>query len=486
MKSGNIAGSELRHRALAMAGGFASAYAVPGLAFGLLGSDGVRISDGVGRLGGKGKPVGDTSVFHAASLSKITTALLVAMLNYRGALDLDHPVMQVLKGSLLASSPFGCVTLRQILSHTAGFPDVEDYAWGNTVADDGALGRYVETCAGSIPLFSPGCGFSYSNMGFEVAGHAASVVGNATFEDLACIYVSEPLGMNDSTYFQPAVPASRAALPHVLGARVRQHTPFPYNRVHAPSSTLQTTAVDLLRLAEYFITSPAAGCDASPGNGNRLPPEVAHEMIKPVAVTGKTGALVQYVGLAWFMGTHRGVDTISHSGNDSGFSSFIVVLPDKGIAACALANLSPAPVGQLCLGLLDLALGMEEVRFRKPALLDCLDRIPEMGTSGFSRRFYELSLAGAFNEKAETDYLVAVAGSMAEAGDARLAIEILEHGIDACPEDSAMYEVLAKACFFAGDMSRAADSAMRSLAIKPDNPVLRARVSALEGRKDLA
>ncbi len=65
------------------------------------------------------------------------------------------------------------MTVRQLLTHTAGMPDVTDYHWGSPERDTGALERWVRTLADSALIAAPGEHWQYSNIGFEVLADLA-------------------------------------------------------------------------------------------------------------------------------------------------------------------------------------------------------------------------------------------------------------------------------------------------------------------------
>ncbi len=60
-------------------------------------------------------------------------------------LDLDDPVTKYLPYFRLADERYRDITIRQMLNHTSGMPDVVDYEWDNPQTDDGAAERYWES-----------------------------------------------------------------------------------------------------------------------------------------------------------------------------------------------------------------------------------------------------------------------------------------------------------------------------------------------------
>ena len=62
------------------------------------------------------------------------------------------------------------------------------------------------------------------------------------------------------------------------------------------------------------------------------------------------------VGLSWFLGEHAGHRTASHGGGDTGFRSYILLLPDEGVGIVLASNWQKTDTGALARGILDLML----------------------------------------------------------------------------------------------------------------------------------
>ena len=64
------------------------------------------------------------------------------------------------------------------------------------------------------------------------------------------------------------------------------------------------------------------------------------------------------MGLGWFLGSHRGERTVGHAGADPGFTSRLVLVPERRTGVVALANSNTAPTGAVVRAALDLALDL--------------------------------------------------------------------------------------------------------------------------------
>jgi CubicO group peptidase (beta-lactamase class C family) len=170
---------------------------------------------GVTRLGGPA--VTPDTLFQAASISKPVTAMAVLHLVESGKLNLDADVNQYLKTWKVPANTFTektKVTLRELLSHTAGmtvhgFPG---YASGSP------LPTLVQVLNGEKPAntpaiivdATPGTNWRYSGGGFVVTQLLLQDVTGQPFPKLLHDTVLAPVGMTRSTYEQP-LPQNRMA-----------------------------------------------------------------------------------------------------------------------------------------------------------------------------------------------------------------------------------------------------------------------------------
>ena len=88
----------------------------------------------------------------------------------------------------LADERYKSITIRQILSHTAGFPWIEDYGYENPQFDDGAAERYVRSLSKVTLISNPGAEFNYTDMGYNIFADIIHKITGIPFEDY--IYLS--------------------------------------------------------------------------------------------------------------------------------------------------------------------------------------------------------------------------------------------------------------------------------------------------------
>jgi CubicO group peptidase (beta-lactamase class C family) len=172
------------------------------------------------------RPVTAETLFQAASISKPLTALGVLELVQSGKLNLDQDVNRYLKSWKVPENDFTRthkVTLRLLLSHTAGVADVDFPAIG----PNDPLPTLVQILNGAAPAKNkpitidavPGSQHRYSRGGYDITQQLLMDVSAERFEDFMQTVVLDPLGMMHSSFRQP-LPASLlrlAATPHLAG-----------------------------------------------------------------------------------------------------------------------------------------------------------------------------------------------------------------------------------------------------------------------------
>jgi CubicO group peptidase (beta-lactamase class C family) len=259
------------------------------------------------------------TIFQIMSMTKPVTAIAIMMLAEEGKLALRDPVEQYLpefKGlrvrttqnpdAVRAGVPNHAITIRDLLTHTAGIqdypgpPTIPDYAQTMSVP----LDEVVRQLAKQPLLFQPGTQWSYSSPGIEILGRIIEVCSGEKYVDFITGHILQPLGMKDSFFFPPPDKISRIAMVYtqkdgklvrspasILGgdpAKYRQGAVFP-----APGWGLYSTAEDLLHLYRMMLNDGVY-------EGHRyLSPFSVHLMTEP-QTTG-----IQPVG--WMRGSDYGL-----------------------------------------------------------------------------------------------------------------------------------------------------------------------------------
>lgn len=311
-------------------------WSIPGLGVGIVKNGEIIYARGFGVQSLEtGAPVTPDSIFCVASITKCFVACAVMQLAEQGKVDLDAPLVTYLPEFRLTDDRFRLITLRQMLSHTSGMPDMDDAEYEELVAnpeyDEGAAGRYVQALKNRMLIASPGERFAYSNIAYAVLGYLISKVSGQIFENYMKSHVLLPAGMHGSTLYFPEVMRDRLAVPHLRIPGMAVNPVYPYHRADAPASFLHSSVIEMCR---WCITCLNRG----EYNGKRiLSPESYDQMWKPAAEWGYP-PFYEHIGLGWTLGHFDGYLTASHGGMGFGWTDFLTLLPEKQMGAIVLCN----------------------------------------------------------------------------------------------------------------------------------------------------
>jgi CubicO group peptidase (beta-lactamase class C family) len=144
------------------------------------------------------RPMTAGTIFDLASLTKIVaTTPVVLHLVGRGEVGLDDPVCRYLPA--FAGPGKAGVTVRQLLTHTSGLPDLPKYYEHFRGAAE------VRAAVLAEPLIAmPGAACAYSNVGYIALGELAAAVAGCGLAELAERVVCAPLAMTRTRYLPPA------------------------------------------------------------------------------------------------------------------------------------------------------------------------------------------------------------------------------------------------------------------------------------------
>ena len=176
---------------------------VPGLAVVVVDGDRVLWQEGFGSTDSDGAAITVDTIFSAQSTSKTFTATAVMLAVQAGLVDLDVPITTYLPDFTVHSAfephPERRITLRMLLSHTAGFTH-EAPLGNNYDPEPGAFDAHVRSISATWLRFPVGTGYAYSNLGIDLAGHILEVVLGKPFPVLMRDLLLAPLGMDHSTF----------------------------------------------------------------------------------------------------------------------------------------------------------------------------------------------------------------------------------------------------------------------------------------------
>ena len=267
------------------------------------------------------------SVFEIGSVSKQFTATALLMLFEEGRLSLDDRI-----DKYIADLPedWRPVTLRQLLGHTSGIPDMEAI-FGYESYRNIYTPKEIIAIANSKPMdFKPGEGWSYSNTGYYLAGMILEKVSGKPYGEFLRERIFRPLGMSHTRESDPTAIIPKRASGYQVNASGEWEVRDPMQPTAClGAGTLVSTLEDM------------AKWDAAITQNRLLQPATQALMFTEGRTTkGPTG-----YGLGWFISPWRGEKSYEHSGGTAGFSCEYRRFPERGVSAMVFTNLYANGVG---------------------------------------------------------------------------------------------------------------------------------------------
>ncbi len=322
-------------------------------------------------------------LFHMVSISKLFTATSIMLLVCDGKLSLDEKLADMLEteelqgASFIDDTRFNDITIKNLLSHTSGIGDLDDYSWDRPRWDKDALRDYVfsKEVRDRKLLWAPDENrFAYSNIAYEILGYVVEKKSQMAFEEFVDRRIFKPLGMDTasmltferiddvsltdevcgqahksflsefssgehtSSEFRGNVlqrlKKTGFALPHIKDSsnRILKSEIFPYNRMHAPSSTLTCRLADLEIWAKAHLERKVFSHD------------VYEKIWTPQAAVPGAG---EHLGLGWFIRRRGGFTFYGHEGTDIGYRAAFWICPELMLYVIICSNITTAPMKNL-------------------------------------------------------------------------------------------------------------------------------------------
>ncbi len=442
-------------------------WGIPGLSVGVTQGDEIIYIRGFGVQSlDTGAPIEPDSIFCTASIAKCFVASAVMQLVEQGHIQLDTPLIEYLPFFKLDDVRYTQITIRQMLSHTSGMPDMEDDEYDALLShpefDDAAAERYVRALSRRKMVAAPGERFMYSNIAYNVLGFLIAQISGQTFEAYMREHILLPAGMPDSTFLLSEVERRQLAVPHLRTPEMCVNPVYPYHRADAPASFLHSTVTDMCHWGAVCL-------NRGHYQGRQLLGPASYEQMWTPAARWGYPPLYEDMGLGWTLGHFDGTRTISHGGMGFGWSDFFTVLPEKGRAAIVMCN--------------------EESGARRrtvyAVIQAILDRPPQTGTISWMipiiQAWQEGGMAAAWvactrlQEGGDPDYeldaddLVNLVLQLLCVEKRDLAIEMLQLNTHAFPEHTESHLYLARLYLESGRHAQAEASLRRVLSIEPDH-----------------
>jgi CubicO group peptidase (beta-lactamase class C family) len=237
----------------------------------------------------------------------------------QGKLDLDRDVNDYLDFAIpkTFTEP---VTLRRLLTHTAGFEEVIKNLFVSSAKEMRPLRDYL---INAMPqrIFRPGTGPSYSNYGLALAGYIVERSSGEPFEKYISAHILEPLRMEHSTFAQPLPYSLETSMSQGYVAAAQGAKPFEFVQA-TPAGALSTTGADMTRFMLAFLA------DGTLDGATILKPETVQ------AMESRQFGLhpgVHALGFILMDYPSNGQRIVGHGGDTFYFHSDMIMIPEARV-----------------------------------------------------------------------------------------------------------------------------------------------------------
>jgi CubicO group peptidase (beta-lactamase class C family) len=293
-----------------------------------------------------GRPVDANTIFHWASITKTFTAIGIMQLRDRGRLSLDDPIVRYVPELSAVHNRFGpmdAITIRQLLSHSAGFRN-PTWPWGGEQPwhpyEPTEWAQLVAMMPYTEILFPPGSRYSYSNPGLIFLGRVIEKLSGDDYEVYIDKNILKPLGMTHSYYdLTPYhLLADRSNNYEVKdGKQVANGLDFDTG-ITTSNGGLNAPVTDMVK---YFAFLLGRGPGAT-GPVPVLKRSSLEELWRPLLPASDSEAMGDSVALSFFVKHAGAIRLIGHTGSQRGFRAFFYLEPKTGTAIIGATNTAAA------------------------------------------------------------------------------------------------------------------------------------------------
>lgn len=294
---------------------------VKGLAFAIFDSTHIIWQNCLGRTT-YGSAVNDKTLFSIQSISKNVTALAVMIAVQEGLLDLDAPISRYMPefriNSRFGEHPERTITLRMLLSHTAGFvheaPVGNNYDYSPCTFED-----HLKSIRNTSLMSAPGSTYSYSNCGVDVAAEIVERASGMKFSDYLRLKMFEPLGMTQTTIEDERFVANANKTEGTIRFHFAKHYRIPL----MGSGAVYTNLSDFVKYVQLQMNW------GNLSNKRLIDKKYLCEMY---------AIKLENYGLGTYIGKSNEGYYINHNGMGYGYSATMLWYPEYGLGCILLCN----------------------------------------------------------------------------------------------------------------------------------------------------
>jgi CubicO group peptidase (beta-lactamase class C family) len=278
------------------------------------------------------KPVdAEETLFRAGALTQPVTAAAIMQLAERKRINIDEDVSVLLRGWKLSNRFNKPVTPRQLMMHTSGLDYMKLETAAATSSDERAYTARLPKIMPAV-VGEPGMYYRTSDMGYALLGSIIERYSRMNFDASIKRYIFGPLGMDKSVFYLTSDDVANLA----AGYDSRGVKASYEYRLDPPAAGMCTTGHDMARFMIAQLSGGAIG-------KNRILGELhSSSMMNRHFSPHK---MINGAGLGYLEHPAAGRRTLQRYGNMPGFSSFMMLMPDKNFGIFFAANESGIDFG---------------------------------------------------------------------------------------------------------------------------------------------
>ena len=311
---------------------------IPGATFILMEGDSILHMQGYGVIDIETNTAvnSELSLFGIGSISKTFVGTAIMQLFEEGKLQLDQDINKYLKTFQIDYKFGDPVTIKQLLTHTAGFDERNIATTVRTQDEVISLTQYLQNRM-SPQIRPAGEALTYSNHGYALLGLIVEEVSDLPFHEYVTKVILEPLGMNSSDFmFQPDLKEN-----YVVSYLQKDSLLIPYKLdflLDYPAGSMKSTASDMgTYISMYLNKGTYKGVQILDSTTVKQMHETAFKHFQEA----DGGWLLGFYEDRW-----KGLKIVQHGGAVQGFASELMLIPEKNIGLFLSINASSIPASK--------------------------------------------------------------------------------------------------------------------------------------------
>jgi len=304
--------------------------------------------------------VTEQTVFHTSSITKVFTASAIMQLVERGEIKLTDKLTTHLPDFKMKDKRYLQITIEHLLTHSSGLP--WEHNFNNSPNDSTALEQFVSDLKNEKLRFAPGDKFdgsTYSNVAYSILGLIIQRKSGMNYEKYIQKYILAPNKMTNCFFNHKLIKQEIKAEPIILSGESKEIERFNLSGVIKDlNPVLKYPNYALIKRDTYGRTSEHAPNDGLITSANDLSNWMTQLLTIYADSTSQTKQFISYstlknmwklqrsipdyktsMGLGWWKYSDSPFgDYVHHPGREPGFSSVIMIYPEKNIGITILCN----------------------------------------------------------------------------------------------------------------------------------------------------